>query len=141
MAKMASVIHVPFGRRCSYDMAAFLCPLCRRYFRRGVLREEDGWVREEEDRTIRCKEVSVDGHAKMRTQEPSQPRGHAKLRIQEPSQPPATSPTRVSRVTWGPSQVVQIPQRIPQKIPPKDPTRMSKGSHKESTNDWIRLRK
>ena len=42
-----------------------------------------------------------------------------------------------SRVTWGPSQVVQIPQRIP----PKDPTRMSKGSHKELIKDWRRLRK
>ncbi len=57
MAKMASAINVPFGRRRSYDTAAFLCLLCRRYVRRGVLREEDGWVREEEDRTMRCKEV------------------------------------------------------------------------------------
>ncbi len=62
----------------------------------------------------------VDGHAKLRTQEPSQPWG----------QPPATSPTSVSRVTWGPSQVIQIPQRIPQRIPPG-----CKGSHKESTKD------
>jgi hypothetical protein len=29
----------------------------RRYVRRGVLREEDGWVREEEDRTMRREEV------------------------------------------------------------------------------------
>jgi hypothetical protein len=58
----------------------------------------------------------VDGHAKLRTQEPSQPQG----------QPPATSPTRVSGVTWGPSQVIQIPQRILQRIPPRcprDPTK------------------
>jgi hypothetical protein len=72
-------------------------------------------------KTVASSRECVDGHAKLRTQEPSQPRG----------QPPATSPTRVSRVTWGPSQVVQIPQRIP----PKDPTRMSEGSHKESTKD------
>jgi hypothetical protein len=55
----------------------------------------------------------VDGHAKprakQRTQPSSQPRG----------QPRTTSPTCVSRVTWGPSQVVLIPD-------------WSEGSHKGS---------
>jgi hypothetical protein len=68
----------------------------------------------------------VDDHAKLRAkqraQELSQPQG----------QPPATSPTCVSLVTWGPSQVVRIPQRIP----PGSHQGMSKGSHKESTKDW-----
>ncbi len=58
----------------------------------------------------------VDGQAKLRakqrTKEPSQPRGH----------PQATSPTCVSRVTWGPSQVVLIADR-------------SKGSHRGPTRD------
>ena len=78
-------------------------------------------------KTVASLRECVDGHAKLRTkqrsQEPSQPRGQPpatslriKQRAQEPSQPrgqpPAMSPTRVSRVTWGPSQVVRIPQRI-----------------------------
>ncbi len=53
---------------------------------------------------------------KQRSQEPSRPRG----------QPPAKSPTRVSQVTWVPSQVIRIPQRIPPRIPPgcpRDPTK------------------
>jgi hypothetical protein len=56
-------------------------------------------------KTVALSRECVDGHAKLRakqrTQEPSQPRG----------QPRATSPTCVSRVTWGPSQVVLIPDR------------------------------
>jgi hypothetical protein len=82
----------------------------------------------------------VDGHAKLRakqpTEQPSQPRGH----------PRATSPTCVSRVTWGPSQVVLIPDwsegshkgshKGSHQGLSKGSHKMSKGSHKESTKDW-----
>jgi hypothetical protein len=62
--------------------------------------------------------------AKQRTEQPSQPRGH----------PRATSPTCVSRVTWGPSQVVLIPDWS--KRSHKGSYKGSyKGSHKESTKD------
>jgi hypothetical protein len=77
----------------------------------------------------------VDGQAKLRakqqTKQPSQPRGH----------PQATSPTCVSRVTWGPSQVVLIPDgsKGSHKGSYKGSHQgMSKGSHKESTKDWRR---
>ena len=79
----------------------------------------------------------VDGQAKLRakqrTKQPSQPRGH----------PRAMSPTCVSRVTWGPSQVVLILDRSEgsHKGSYKGSYKgshqgMSKGSHKESTKDW-----
>jgi hypothetical protein len=71
----------------------------------------------------------VDGQAKLRakqqTEQPNQPGGH----------PQATSPTCVSRVPWGPSQVILIPDWS--KGSHKGSYKGSyKGSHKESTKDW-----
>jgi hypothetical protein len=66
------------------------------------------------------KKSGVDGHAKprakQRTQKSSQPQG----------QPQTTSPTCVSRVTWGPSQVILIPDWS---------NGSHKGSHKRSHQD------
>ena len=59
------------------------------------------------------KEQPVDEHAKLKT----------KLKTKRPSQPQATSPTCVSRVTWGPTQVSWIPDES------------HKRSHKESHKD------
>jgi hypothetical protein len=73
----------------------------------------------------------VDGQTKLRakqqTEQPSQPRGHQQ----------ATSPTYVSQVTWGPSQVVLIPDQS--KGSHKGSYKGSyKGSPKELTKDWRR---
>ena len=84
-----------------------------------------------------CHGGNVDGHAKLRAkqriQQPSQPRGH----------PQATSPTCVSRVTWGPSQIVLIPDQSKgshggshKGSRQGSHQGMSNGSHKELTKDW-----
>jgi hypothetical protein len=81
-------------------------------------------------KTVASSQECVDGHAKLRTkqrsQEPSQPRG----------QPPAMCPTRVSRVTWGPSQVLRIQQRIPQRIPPGCPRDPTKNRQRIGDDPW-----
>jgi hypothetical protein len=86
------------------------------------------------------KEETVDEHAKLKTQ----------LKTKQSSQPRAASPTCVSRVTWGPTQVSWIPDESHKRshndnrpkgshvrgIPrPRDPTPRnptSKGSHKHT---------
>jgi hypothetical protein len=81
--------------------------------------------------------LSVDEHAKLKT----------KMKTKQSSQPRATSPTCVSRVTWGPTQVSWIPEESHKgshkgslkeshkeshnTIGPRDPTR-SEGSHKHT---------
>jgi hypothetical protein len=59
----------------------------------------------------------VDEHAKLKT----------KLKTKQSSQPQSTSPTCVSRVTWGPTQVSWIPD--------ESHKGSYKGSHKESHED------
>jgi hypothetical protein len=67
--------------------------------------------------------VSVDEHAKLKTKLSSQPR--------------ATSPTCVSRVTWGPTQVSWIPdesQKVSHKVSHKDKVRGIPQGPRDPTN-------
>jgi hypothetical protein len=44
--------------------------MIRRYVRHGVLREEDGWARVEEEQTMRCEEEEEDAKSRERRDEP-----------------------------------------------------------------------
>jgi hypothetical protein len=149
----ADVLTKPLQGKKFRDMRAFL-QNCPRDYDDDIKLNTDQLARKlmnQQVKTVASSRECVDGHAKQ----PSQPRGHPRARAKQNfrkspktaelegrvggdnkytetkgTKNHARSPTCVSRVTWGPSQVVLIPDRSE-----GSHKGAHKGSHKESTKD------
>ena len=122
----ADVLTKPLQGQKFRDMRAFL-QNCPRDYDDDVELQTDQLARKsmnQQAKTVASSRECVREHAKLKT----------KLKTKQLSQPRATSPTCVSRVTWGPTHVREIPQRDPtkRKIPQRDPTKRipQKGTYK-----------